>query len=489
MILLISVGLMHRIFILVWLLVCFVLIFCSGWVFLGFLLFIIFWKDYRYGLVGLLCLGLVLARILVWDFYGKDSLYFKNDDGKSYNFEVQVCLEPDVRRDQVKYVLCLKNGERFLWVDDFLSKYEIGQVLKMECVLEEPFEENGFSYKNYLKIYRVLSICEGRVLSDLGSDGFYIRRGLLRFKNFVISFYDKNLLEPVSSLMSGILLGTRRGFAENIMDDFARTGLTHIIAVSGYNVALVILVVDKMFGFVSKFRRFWIHVAFLLSFAFITGLSASVIRATISGVFALMMVKEGVSSNFVQVILWVVVLMSFWNPAYLFFDVSFHLSVMATIGVVCGGSFCKKCLGSFLEEDGLSVKEALVMTLFAQFFTMPIILLRFDYLSLVSVLANVLVAPILPILMLFGVLLFLFGAIFPWFGWGCILVIEIFGRLFFKIVELCSKLDFLVLELGEINRNFWVLNYMVVFGMVFGFVIWKFYKGEVRVLLEKIVKS
>ena len=448
---------------------CFCLLFCV-------------WKWWKVLGVG----GLILVRIFVWGFYAEEDVYWKLDDGNEYSVVGEICLEPDIRREEVKYVICptMVDGEsfgwkslvvgrgRFLWVGDNLKVFELGDELSLDCKFEEPFEEDGFSYKDYLKIFRVVGICEGRLL-EVQEGGFGLRRGILRWKNWLLGYYDKELLEPVSSLVNGILLGTRRGFAPDVMDDFARTGLTHIIAVSGYNVALVVLVIDYLFGWVPRRERFFVHFLFLVLFGFITGLSASVIRACVMGVLTLWAIRAGRMKTFGRVLLWCVVMMCFWNPAFLIYDVSFHLSVMATLGVVMGGRICDKYWSGFLEEgtDFMGLKEAFVMTVFAQVFTLPIILWRFDYLSLVSPFANLLVAPLLPVMMLVSVLMLGVGLVFPFMEWVFVLILEVLGRLFFWIVEMCALVGFLVLELEGVDRWLWILVYCLVLILVSGIVL------------------
>jgi predicted membrane metal-binding protein len=142
------------------------------------------------------------------------------------------------------------------------------------------------------------------------------------------------------------------------------------------------------------------------------------------------------------------------------------LSVLATLGVVFGS----KVVGFKVEEDFLGLKEAFVMTLFAQLFTTPLVLRSFDYLSLVSPLANVLVAPFLPGLMFLGVLLMIVEYVFPFglFSWIVVWIIEVLGRAFFGIVEVCSRVDFLVVELEGIDRTLLVGGYFLCFVLGMG---------------------
>lgn len=458
----------------------FLLIFCF-WTF-----YLWFWGGIACGLGGFLWMFwkgkvpffsgiLVVLVFLRVGFWMEPSYVFeRSDDGVVDEFWGKVCFEPDIRREDVRYVLCVEEGGRVLWKTNEADRYELGDRVRLRCELEVPFEEDGFSYRKYLKIFKVDALCAGEFLG-VSRSSFGIRKGILRLKNWMIGFFDIKLLEPVSSLMNGILFGSRRGFADKVMDDFARTGLTHIIAVSGYNVALVLLIVEGVFSWVPRRERFFVEILCLVVFAFLTGLSASVIRACIMGGLTLWAIRSGRKAGFWRVMLWCVVLMSFWNPAYLYYDISFHLSILATLGVVLGS----KVFGFESEKDFLGLKEAFVMTLFAQVFTTPLVLRSFDYLSLVSPLANVLVAPFLPVLMFLGVLLLIVEFAFPFKGLSfCIvLVIEILGRAFFKIVELCSQLDFLVIELVGVDR--FLLGSLYCLFFVVGFGCYSFFSDKV----------
>lgn len=413
---------------------------------------------------------IVWGRCLVWDWFYNESLLKVFEENIEYEVAGEICLEPDVRREDVRYVVCVDDfvdvdsfwDGRILWKSTFNEELNIGDEVVLNCVLEVPFEEDGFSYRNYLRIFRVVALCDGNLVSvDKFDDGFgwvWSKRVLLEFKWFVLKFFDKRLQEPVSSLVNGILLGSRRGFADNVMEDFAKTGLTHIIAVSGYNIALVIVCVDWLFAWVPRRSRVWLHVLMLVCFTFVTGLSASVIRAMIMGILSLWAMQVGRVKTFLRILLMTVLVMFLWNPAFLFYDVGFHLSVLATCGVVFGGwvmSWFGK-MGESNDEvkDFLGLKEAFVMTLFAQVFTLPLIILKFDYLSVVSPLANVVVAPLLPFMMLVSVIMFCFGWLFGWLEFLCVLLLDVYGRLFFWLVEICAGMDWLIWSLEGWDRGF-----------------------------------
>jgi competence protein ComEC len=199
----------------------------------------------------------------------------------------------------------------------------------------------------------------------------------------------------------------------------------------------------------------------------LTGLSASVVRACIMGGLTLWGLRAGQNVNFWKVLLFCIVVMGVWNPAFIYYDVSFHLSILATLGVVIGGKF----VNIEADKDFVGLKEAFYMTVFAQIFTTPLVILKFDYLSIVSPLANVLVAPLLPILMFLGSFLVLIEFLFPFefVNYLIVFIIEIFSRVFFEIVALMSQLDFLVIDLETINRDLWVGIYLLSFVLLLVF--------------------
>ncbi len=402
-------------------------------------------KDFKYWIVLLL----VLLRCFL--FYQDFDDAFKLDLTPNYILEARICEEPDIRLDKINYILCITklvelksnlivNKDlqlKVLLKYGLYPEFEYGDLVKIKAKIEIPFETEEFSYKNYLKIFGVHFVLNTRDYFTLINQESSFLKQVYKFKNRLITYIERLFNEPYASLINGLLLGARKGFSVEVTEFLAITGLTHIVAVSGYNISLVILFIDKLFVFVPRNIRFYVICIFLALFAIITGLSASVLRATIMGVISIAVIQYGYSANFVRAILLAAFLMCVWNPFILMYDLGFQLSFFSTLGVVI---LAKKINIQFLP-DFLGIKESFILTVSSQIATLPTIVYYFGTLSLISPIANVLVAPFLPVFMLLGFLSFVLAWIYP-LKLIFTLMVETLGFVFFEILKFTANVPF-----------------------------------------------
>ncbi|MBI4708934.1 MAG: ComEC family competence protein [Candidatus Portnoybacteria bacterium] len=120
-------------------------------------------------------------------------------------------------------------------------EYQYGDLLEISGQLKEPENFSSptgeFDYKNYLAksdIYSVIYNPEIKILS--GDKGSVIKKTLFGIKEKFEKTFDLILPEPHSSFLAGLTLGEKRGLSEKLTQDFSKTGTTHIIALSGYNI-------------------------------------------------------------------------------------------------------------------------------------------------------------------------------------------------------------------------------------------------------------
>jgi competence protein ComEC len=284
-----------------------------------------------------------------------------------------------------------------------------------------------------------------------------LRRKLYAFKHSLIRKVESNLSEPYASLGTGLLLGVKKGFSEEIMNMLKITGLTHIVAVSGYNVSLVILCVERLLFFIPRNIRFYVVFVFIVIFAIITGLSASVVRACIMGVISIVAIQFGYSNNLLRAMLLAAIGMILYNPAILYYDLGFQLSFFATIGVVYFSQFLKF---EFVTNN-FALRESLILTVAAQITTLPTILYYFGIISYVSAPANMIVAPILPLIMLGTVLILVLGQV--WIVGDLIrLVLSFIAELFFLILSFFSSFKFAYSEFGIHNFKLILVVYVLI---------------------------
>jgi competence protein ComEC len=157
-------------------------------------------------------------------------------------------------------------------------------------------------------------------------------------------------------------------------------------------------------------QAFWFAIVGILIFVIMTGLSASAVRAGVMGTLLLFAMKNGRLANAQNAVLAAAGIMLFFNPLLLRYDVGFQLSFLATLGII----YLYPLFESLVDKKGkiFWLWEIMFLSLSAQIFVLPIILYNFQNLSLISLVANVLVLPIIPLTMLLGFLMAITGFIF-----------------------------------------------------------------------------
>lgn len=267
--------------------------------------------------------------------------------------------------------------------------------------------------------------------------------------------------EPYSSLLSGILLGSKESMAGDLKQAFKITGVMHIVAVSGYNVSVVAAILQSLTRPLPRQIGFWGSLAAIGLFVILTGATASVVRAGIMGVLVIIaryISRRSISFNTLIV---AVTLMALIKPSILVKDIGFQLSVAATYGLIVfspvfEAMFKRRMIWRWLPTN---IQEALVATLAAQVFTVPIILIYFGRLSLISPLVNVLIVPLVPLAMLAGFISLMVGwlwivpgEIVGWLTWvflaGIVKIAEVLATIPYASLVLPKSLYLLLVPYG-----------------------------------------
>ena len=183
------------------------------------------------------------------------------------------------------------------------------------------------------------------------------------------------------------------------------SGTTHIVALSGYNISVIVLAAGTLFSFFfSRLISFYLSVGFIILFVLMTGVEASIIRAAIMGVIVLLAEETERIYSIRNAIIISAFLMVLFNPRVLAFDLGFQLSFAALLGIVYILPALKNIL-KIKNKGFLSWKENALTTVSAQLAVAPLLLGNFGIFSLTSFLANILILSAVPLTMGLGFLM------------------------------------------------------------------------------------
>lgn len=247
-------------------------------------------------------------------------------------------------------------------------------------------------------------------LQRLGADNSWTNRFTRRFS----AGMQSALPEPNASFGLGLIIGQRNNLPLDLTKALVVVGLVHIVAVSGYNLTVITRAISRL-KLGSKYQRLTISLCLIGLFILMAGFSASIVRAAIVSLLGLWAWFYGRKFKPMVLIGLAGAITGFANPFYVWGDLSWYLSFLAFFGVLVIAPAISRRL--FARPPKL-ITLVLLETLSAELMTLPLIMMSFSQLSLIGLLANLLVVPLIPLAMLLSAVAAFAGMLIPVFaGW------------------------------------------------------------------------
>jgi|GEM_PF-1363498 len=240
---------------------------------------------------------------------------------------------------------------------------------------------------------------------------------LLGFRDQLVSSMIVTLPEPHGTLLAGILFGNRLKLDPTLLNEFRIVGLSHIVAVSGYNLTILTANVQTLLRPVLGRKAAFIALAAIVGFVLISGAPSSILRAAVMAVLVLVAEVSGRPSRALNLLIIGAGVLVLFEPKIIS-DIGFQLSVAATYGLLRLSTPIERWL-HWLPVP--TIRQVLAETLGATIVTAPIIVAHFEQLSLVSPLSNILVLPLMPLLMGIGIIGSVLALIIPAVGYVILL--------------------------------------------------------------------
>src|SRR3989339_917554 len=367
-------------------------------IFLGLVIFLVekVWKqkvikEVLFLSLAVLSFGLGILRYSIKDFH--ESLT-PSSIGVVIN-------EPEQRENTTRFILLADNGEKVLVNTDLYSPVQYGDKVEVGGKLQEPGiidnEDGGrsFDYASYLSkddIYYTLNFAKVEIFSS--GHGNIIKRALFKIKRSFVQQIKEILTEPYAGLLSGLIVSGKEAMPKDMLEEFRRAGVIHIVVLSGFNLTVIAAFMKIIF------RSVRFSVVGIILFVIMTGAQATVVRAAIMVLTVILAKRLGRNFSAPRALLVAAFLMLLHNPKILVFDPSFQLSFLATCGLIILSPKIEKYF-HFLPTK-FQLRELAVATISTQIFVLPLILYMMGDFSIIAIVVNLLVLMFIPIAMLFG---------------------------------------------------------------------------------------
>jgi competence protein ComEC len=357
-------------------------------------------------LVASLCLLLVcigIARTQWYETQFTDSQLVEQV-GERVTITGIVTNEPDVRENYTQLFVVTESDVVLVRADRFLGvQYGDEVTVSGKLLLPEPFDTDTgrvFDYPKYLQVRGVQYVMGFVSIQVLDSgQGNQLLAFLYKTKSEFINSLEQVISSPQVDLGVGLLLGVKQALGDDLELAFRQTGIIHIVVLSGYNVMLVV----GFFWWISSWflpirGRIVFGLVGITLFALLVGLSATVLRASLMAAILLIGKWMGRLYDVLRALLFAGGIMILINPYILLYDIGFQLSFMATLGLILFLPQFESTLAT--HSSTLKLRDLFMATLVTQVFVSPLLMYHLGEVSIVSVMVNMLVLPMVPVAML-----------------------------------------------------------------------------------------
>lgn len=226
----------------------------------------------------------------------------------------------------------------------------------------------------------------------------------------------ERVAEPNEAALGlGFVVGQKSNLPDELEHSLQVVGLVHIVVASGYNLTILVRFARRLFSRWSRFLATSVSGVLMFAFALFSGFSPSMNRAVLVTGLSLLAWHYGRRFHPLLLLIYVAAITAYWKPPYIWGDIGWYLSFLAFGGVLILAPLISRLV--LRTSQPSAVVQVVIETLSAQIMALPLILLVFGQLPSLALVANALVAPIIPISMLLTTIAGLIGMFVPWLGW------------------------------------------------------------------------
>ncbi len=359
----------------------------------------------------------------------------------------------------------ITDGSLILYTKDLNGLPDVGDTLDSHLLLNTPRKRRNpheFDYRKYLKtknVYFEAFLADTATTEIRPSRRASTSRLMAFLKSRIKGHFDSYLTPRSSGILSALILGERSDVDDDTRNDFANTGVIHVLAVSGLHVGYVSLILMTIFGLFRlphKLKMIWVIIG-LAFYVLLTGGAASVMRASM---MAALLIIGGLierKTDVFNILSAAALIILLIQPGQLF-NIGFQLSFSAVISIVTLFPVLKNSIGHLAIWKNKHVGSLLggiadlfLVSLAAQLGTLAVTIFYFHKIPIISLLANLIVVPLIGIIVATGMAFLLLGMLSSMLAGLWAATLEGVIDLMLWVVQVCAQFDWAYITTRSIH--------------------------------------
>ncbi len=410
---------------------------------------------------------------------------------KHYNEDLiiigKVIAEPEIKASSQKIKIeiyqakdsqenFLNLSEKILVITQPYPIYSFSDFLEIKGEYIEPGLIDNFDYGLYLKRFGLEAVSYYPEIKKIDKSKDEILFSFLKSKIYILKnkfreIFDYNLDFTSSSILKAMILGDKFFLTSDIRESFSRSGLSHIIAISGLHITLLasLFLSFLLFLGISRRQAFYFNILFLVFYLMLIGAPASACRASIMGFLSFLSVYLGRSGNISNALFLVGLILLLINPLLIFADVGFQLSFLAVLGIIYFHPIIKEFLINKIFKRFLireNILDIISITISVQLISAPILISNFNQISLIAPLSNLLVLWTIPIIISFSIVAIMIFFVSPILSQIVFFLVEIILKYIIFINNMVNEIPGSFVSVGGLTI-FWLIIYYLFLGYIF----------------------
>ena len=420
---------------------------------------------------GILFLITIIRVVFILNKEHTSELDYKT--GSNVSLKGVIVSESNIKNKSQTFILKINSETNIKVSTDLYNEYNYGDEVVVSGKLSRPRNFVGdtgreFDYINYLKKDDIYYEIKKADISIINSKNFLnINKLLYKVKRAFVNNLNRVLGEPHSAFASGLVVGEKASLGKDIIGNFRKAGLIHIVVLSGYNITIIATTIRRLLSFLPRNISIVLGMFGIILFGILVGGGATVVRSCIMAIVALFGELLRKDYKVIRALFIAGLFMIIQNPYIVLYDLSFQLSFLACFGLIVLSSPIENRLTFITERFG--IRGVVASTLATQIFVSPYILYMMGQISIVGMFVNIIVLPFIPTTMLFvslsgiaGFISIFISKIFAYIA-NILLSYELF------IVEKSANLPFSSIEVPPFSVYIVLLIYLFYFAIFFKF--------------------